>query len=139
MIENMLSLIKTEIIVWAHCTNTLLSSETYDRAISIFLNNQYEYDSLLSVKEFKEHLCDENKKPLNYNPYQTRHVLARELPAYYMRDGGIFIQPYKQMLLNRYFFGKKPYLFVISDKEFLDINDEKDYLLTKAMVGNKND
>jgi CMP-N-acetylneuraminic acid synthetase len=139
MIENMLSLIKTDIVVWAHCTNPLLSSETYNKAISAFLNNQEEYDSLLSVKEFKEHLWDENKKPLNYNPYQTRHVPARELPAYYMQDGGIFIQPYKQMLLNKYFFGKKPYLFVIPDEEFLDINDERDYLLAKAILDNKND
>jgi CMP-N-acetylneuraminic acid synthetase len=139
MIENMMSFIKTDIVVWTHCTNPLLSTETYDRAISVFLNNQTQYDSLLSVKEFKEHLWDDNKKPLNYNPYQARHTPARELPSYYMQDGGIFIQPYIQMFSNRYFFGKKPYLFVIPDEEFLDINDERDYLLAKAILENKND
>lgn len=134
MISNMCELINTDIVVWAHCTNPLLSSDTYDRAIQTFLDHQPEYDSLLSVVEFKEHLWGTNKTPLNYNPYQPRHVPARELPAYYMQDGGIFIQPHKQMKANRYFFGQKPYLFEIPKEEFLDINDMRDYLLAKAII-----
>ena len=137
MIRNMMDLIKTDIVVWTHCTNPLLSPQTYDRAIKIFLNNLEQYDSLLSVIEMKEHLWSENKKPLNYNPYAERHVPARELPPYYMQDGGIFIQPYQQMKQNSYFFGKKPYLFEIPQEEFLDINNMRDYLLAKAIVENK--
>lgn len=134
MIANMCELINTDIVVWAHCTNPLLSSETYDNAVETFLNNQPEFDSLLSVVEIKEHLWGTNKTPLNYNPYGERHVPARELPPYYMQDGGIFIQPHKQMLENRYFFGKKPYLYKIPEEEFLDINNMRDYLLAKTLI-----
>lgn len=134
MIFNMCSLIETDIIVWAHCTNPLLSSDTYDKAIQAFFEHQPDYDSLLSVVEFKEHLWGTDKKPLNYNPYQARHIPARELPPYYMQDGGIFIQPHKQMLENRYFFGKKPFLFTIPSDEFLDINNMRDYLFAKAII-----
>lgn len=137
MIHNMMELIKTDVVVWAHCTNPLLSSETYDAAISAFndgLNNGY--DSLLSVVELKEHLWGEDKSPLNYNPYQPRHTPARELPPYYMQDGGIFIQPYEQMKENSYFFGKNPQLFIIPQDEFLDINDMRDYILAKAIIEN---
>ena len=137
MIANMMDLVRTDIVVWSHCTNPLLSSKTYDKAVDTFINNFLQYDSLLSVVEFKEHLWGEDKKPLNYNPYQERHVTARELPAYYMQDGGIFIQPYKQMKENRYFFGKKPYLFCIPKNEFLDINDMRDYLLAKTLIENQ--
>ena len=134
MIGNMLDLIKTDIVVWTHCTNPLLSSKTYDDAIQTYLTNLNKgYDSLLSVVEFQEHLWNENKKPLNYNPYQERHVPARELPKYYMQDGGIFIQPYKQMKDNSYFFGKKPYLYIIPHSEFLDINTERDYIVAKCL------
>ena len=57
MILNMLDLIKTDIVVWAHCTNPLLSSKTYDDAIQTYLINLNNgYDSLLSVVEFQEHL-----------------------------------------------------------------------------------
>lgn len=137
MIFNMCSLIETDVVVWAHCTNPLLSSETYDKAVQTFFDNQAEYDSLLSVVEFKEHLWGTDKKPLNYNPYQPRHVPARKLPPYYMQDGGIFIQPHKQMLENKYFFGKKPFLFTIPEEEFLDINNMRDYLLAKSIIESK--
>lgn len=135
MIHNMMSLIKTDIVLWAHCTNPLISTNTYDIALKSFCQGIEDgYDSLLSVTEFKEHLWNENKKPLNYNPYQPRHVPARELPPYYMQDGGIFIQPYLQMKSNSYFFGKTPQLFIIPKEEFLDINDYRDYLLAKTII-----
>lgn len=133
MIANMCSLIRTDVIVWTHCTNPLISSETYDLAVRTFMDNLHNYDSLLSVVELKEHLWKDGK-PFNYNPYAKRHTLAKDLPPMYMQDGGIFIQPYKNMVKNSYFFGKKPYLFKISKEEFLDINEMKDYILAKALL-----
>ena len=137
MIENMMCLISTDIVIWTHCTNPLLSSQTYDTAIETFLHNYPKFDSLLSVVELKEHLWNEKKEPLNYNPYINRHTPARELPSYYMQDGGIFIQPYIQMKNNKYFFGKTPYLFQIPKEEFLDINETRDYILAKAILEQK--
>lgn len=139
MIKNMCELIKTDVVVWTHCTNPLLSANTYDNAIQTFLNNLDKgYDSLLSVVELKEHLWNTDKKVFNYNPYAPKHVPARELPPMYMQDGGIFIQPYEQMKQNSYFFGKNPYLFEIPKDEFLDINDYRDYLLAKAIIEQNN-
>ena len=136
MIKNMCSLIQTDIVVWAHCTNPLLSTQTYDNAVQNFKQNLPEYDSLLSVVELKEHLWKDNK-PFNYNPYAERHIPARDLPPLYMQDGGIFIQEYEQMKKNSYFFGKKPYLYIIPKCEFLDINEERDYLLAKMLLENR--
>ena len=139
MIKNMCDLISTDIVVWTHCTNPFISANTYDKAIQSFLEEQQQgFDSLLSVVEFKEHLWDEHKRPLNYNPYSPRHTPARELPSYYMQDGGIFIQPYLQMKENSYFFGKKPFLFKIPNDEFLDINTQKDYIIAQALNNIKN-
>ena len=130
-----MSLICTDVVVWAHCTNPLISAPTYDTAISAFLSNIPRYDSLCSVVELREHLWRGDKHtPLNYNPYALRHTPAKALPPLYMQDGGIFIQPYAQMKANSYFFGKKPYLFEIPKEEFLDINEMRDYLLARAIV-----
>ncbi len=137
MIHNMCSLIETDVIVWAHCTNPFISSKTYDEAIKIFLNNQTrqeKYDSLLSVVKLQNHIWDENKRPLNYDPYKEKHTLAKDLPIYYVQDGGIFIQTHKQMLANSYFFGKRPYLFCIPEEEFLDINNMHDLNIARAIV-----
>ncbi len=133
MISNMMTLIKTDIVVWAHCTNPLISSKTYDIAIKTYFQNLDKYDSLLSVVELKEHLWKDGQ-PFNYNPYAIKHTPARELPPLYMQDGGIFIQEWKQMKENCYFFGKKPYLFTINNDEFLDINNKRDYLLAKTII-----
>ena len=78
MIGNMMDLIQTDIVVWAHCTNPLLSAQTYDNAINKFIELYPEYDSLLSVVELREHLWNEKEKPLNYNPYGPRHIPARK-------------------------------------------------------------
>lgn len=134
MIKNMMELVKTDVVIWTHCTNPFISSKTYDLAIETFFNNIKKYDSLLSVVRFQEHLWNDKMQPINYNPYTPKHTPARELPVYYFQDGGIFIQPYEQMKSNSYFFGKKPYLFEIPEKEFLDINTEFDY--QKALLYN---
>ncbi|RDU57132.1 hypothetical protein CQA49_00250 [Helicobacter sp. MIT 00-7814] len=137
MIANMLELINTDVVVWAHCTNPLISPNTYDKALQIFFENLQNgsHDSLLSVVELREHLWNSDKcTALNYNPYALRHTPAKELTPFFMQDGGIFIQPYTQMKQNSYFFGKRPYLFEIPKDEFLDINDMRDYLLAKALV-----
>lgn len=138
MIKEMMDLVESDVIIWSHCTNPLLTSNTYDNAIQTFLNNLDKgFDSLLSVHEIREHLWTTDKKPYNYNPYSPRHIPARDLPPMYMQDGGIFIQPYKNMKQNCYFFGTNPYLYVIPEKEFLDINNYRDYIIAKALMDSK--
>ena len=134
MLYNMAEMIQTDLIVWTHCTNPFLSSGTYSLAIQTYLNNVPNFDSLLSVRCLQEHLWGPTKKPLNYDPYSSRHTPARELPKYYMQDGGIFIQPREAMLSNRYFFGSSPFLYEIPEIEFCDINNEYDLKMARARL-----
>lgn len=148
MIENMLSFFETGFVVWAHCTNPLIDSHIYDDAIEKFfcLFGENKIDSLCSVVELREHLwCrdtlgnamivenNDRARPLNYNPYSSVHTPASKIAPYYMQDGGIFIQPYLQMKRNRYFFGKKPLLYLIGENSFLDINTKRDYILAASL------
>jgi CMP-N,N'-diacetyllegionaminic acid synthase len=135
MIGNMCSLIRTDIVVWAHCTNPLVSGKTYGAAIDAYFRESAKgHDSLISVAELREHLWGKDGKPLNYNPYAKRHVIAAELEPIYKQDGAIFIQPYEQMAANHYYFGQKPYLYVMPDNEVLDINTMHDFALAKAFL-----
>ncbi|MFB9213684.1 acylneuraminate cytidylyltransferase family protein [Vibrio sinaloensis] len=128
-----------DIVVWAHPTNPLISPSTYELSIKNFLNSEKNgFDSLLSVKVLQEHIWDQNKKPLNYNPYDEFHTLAKDLPKYYMQDGGIFIQRYRSFKENSYFFGSKPYLFPIPNFEYCDINYEADIVFANYMIDNFN-
>ncbi|PSV46811.1 cytidylyltransferase domain-containing protein [Photobacterium indicum] len=138
MIGNMMSLIETDIVVWAHCTNPFITGKTYDKAIKTFLLND-SCDSLLSVGILKEHLWDKNHKVLNYNPYAERHTLASELEPHYYQDGGIFIQPYEQMKENSYFFGGKPMLFIMPEEELCDINTPQDLDYARFIAKNEDE
>ena len=136
MIFDMCQKVDSDLIIWAHCTNPLITSITYDKAIDVFLSNEKEgYDSLLSVDEFKEHLWDAKSKPVNYNPYSPKHTLAKDLQPMYKQNGAIFIQRQSNFLKNKYFFGAKPYLFITPKLESIDINTDID-LKTAENINN---
>ena len=133
MISNMCSLFVSDIVVWSHCTNPLISPKTYDTSIQIFFEKEKEgYDSLLSVDEVKEHLWGSDKKPLNYNPWGDRHPLAKDLPSLYKQNGGIFIQRHSNMWSNSYFFGSRPHLYVTPQEESIDINTWHDFAIART-------
>jgi len=133
MIYNFCSKIESDIVVWAHCTNPLVDGIIYDKALSLFIKNEKKkkYDSLASVDKIQNHLLNKNFKPINFNPYGQRHPLALELDSYFTLNGAIFIQRHKNMIKNRYFFGKKPYLFEIPFNKSVDINTPEDLELCK--------
>ena len=123
-------------IIWSHATNPLVSTMTYHSALV-----EYEralragYDSLVSVHEIRGHYWTQDGQPLyDVDRCRVHHQCAGELPPILEQDGACFIQPYRQMLENGYFFGQNPYLFKIPEREFLDINEQKDYLLAKSII-----
>jgi len=129
MIKNIISLISpTDVVLWSHCTNPNLQSKTYDTAINMFLNLDAKYDSLISVNKLQEHLWHKNK-PINYNPWDNNHVLAKDLPIFWSQNGGIFIQSFVNIKNNNYFFGRSPFLFETPILESGDINTETDYFI----------
>ena len=132
MIADLCGRIKTDVVVWTHCTNPNISPNTYGEAIQAFLNND-NYDSLLSVNIVKEHLWTSTRIPFNYNPWGGKHILAKDLPKLYKQNGAFFIQPHEQMLKNSYFFGRKPFLFVTPEEESTDINTEIDFKIAEVL------
>lgn len=148
MIKNMMSLIKRkDVILWAHCTNPNIQPETYDKAIETYENSlnkpifdwvtdEY-FDSLVSVDKVQEHLWkiyrDEYGRPYNFRPWNEPHPFAKDLPPFWKQNGAIFIQSYKNMKENNYFFAKHPYLFETPTEESHDINSELDYHIAQTI------
>jgi len=134
MIADFVSRVLTDVVMWVHCTNPFVQTETYDNAVSTFFEEQDNgYDSLLSVTQVQEHLWSPDRQPLNYNPYQERHPLASELPTYYKQTGAFFIQEHATMQENKYFFAKKPFLFTTTELEAVDINTPYDLEIARAL------
>lgn len=116
-----------EVIVWAHPTNPLVSSDTYDAAVRAYYEALEEgRDSLCSVYAVRRHAWMKGK-PLNYDPWTHPHPLAKDTEPVMFQDGAIFIQSRRQFIETRYFFGDNPVLFVIPPSEVCDIDTSADY------------
>ena len=139
MIHEMMGLVEPlepKTVVWCHCTNPFVSTDTYRRAVAEFERCIGEgYDSLVSVKEVREHLWRNDMRTPMYSVEQCRirHICAGELEPIYQQNGAIFIQPYEKMAENSYFFGEKPELFVMSEYESFDINTPEDWICCQVL------
>lgn len=137
---NLIADYNPEIVMWVHCTNPLLSTATYARALIAFGDAlQDGYDSLVSVHEIHGHYWNADMRSPLYNVTWCRnmkHLCANELPPLYEQDGGIFIQTYKRFKETSYFFGDRPKLFVVPENEFLDINTPRDVVILNAIIHN---
>ena len=119
----------SDVILWAHPTNPLVSARTYDEAVEIYDHSLVlNYDSLCSVQLVQRHAWIDGK-PFNYDPWAERHAPARDLKPIAFQNGAIFIQTRGQMLANRYFFGRRPFLYAMTEIESTDIDTREDYEL----------
>ena len=137
MIYDMVSRTEADVILWSHCTNPLINSEIYDKAILKFLSSEPHYDSLLSVTKIQNHLWHRTKSgyiPLNYSPNSKSHPISDQLEPLYFQDGGIFIQRKSSAILNSYFFGSRPFLFKLDPYISIDVNEPQDIVIAESLA-----
>ena len=139
MIKEFVGLIEPcETVCWAHVTNALISTTTYNQAYAKYLEARKDgYDSLVSVHEIHGHYWNADMRTPLYNVTwcrNVRHLCANDLSPLFEQDGAFFFQPYEQMKRNSYFFGDRPYLFKIPEDEFLDVNVPRDVVMLKAIL-----
>jgi CMP-N,N'-diacetyllegionaminic acid synthase len=136
MLLDMASRVPGDVILWAHPTNPLVRPETYDAAVEDFLAALHAgtHDSLLSVFPARRHAWLDGE-PINYDPYQDRHTLAKDCRPVMFQDGAIFIQRRGDMIRNRYFFGARPVLFETPAAQVADIDTHADLEAARAAWG----
>lgn len=126
MIRDSVSQVEGDLILWAHPTNPLVQSQTYDDAITAYLKASGEHDSLCSVTKIQRH-CWFEGEPLNFHPWSPKHELAGQLTPCFFQDGAIFIMPRKAMEEHEYFYGVRPLLWEIPAAEGLDVDTQADF------------
>lgn len=131
VIANMCEQVSGDLIVWAHCTNPLISPKTYDKAVEAFVNS--DKDSLISVTRVQSHLW-RGGSPFNFNPKAARHAVAAELEPVFYQNGGIFIAKRQDMIKWKYVYNN-PVLFELSDIESVDIDEPSDFAIAEVLYG----
>ncbi len=127
-IKNMLSFFETEYILWAHLTNPLTNEKHYNEAINYFKKNIKKYDSLFSASRVLNYFWGVDKKPINNNPQEKIHTILStgKIKPLYGDNGSIFIRNHKDMKKDGRFWGKKPFMYIMSEKDGWDINSPWD-------------
>ena len=134
MIKNMLSFVDAEIILWAHSTNPFIDYKLYGSAINLFKKSIKKYDSLFSATILKNHFWDQNKLPLNHDPFAKKHIVAKKLKPIFSQNGGIFIRNKKDMIKDGRFIGKKPIMFTMNEIQGWDLDYPWQLDLARALV-----
>lgn len=124
-IKNMLSYIKSDIILWCYPTNPFTTNKHYSEALNLYLKNLKKgYDGLYSVTKTLNYFWGTNKKPINHNPLEKRHTRLSEgkIPHLFVDNGAIFIRDHKSMLKDGRHWSKKGFMYIMDEKSGWDIN-----------------
>jgi CMP-N-acetylneuraminic acid synthetase len=122
--QNMAENCNADIIVYANCTNPLLSDESIKKAIDLYCSINTEYDSINSAHLIKEFLFRDNI-PINYDlRHQPR---SQDLPDIYALNFAFNILSRTTMIECKNVVGNRPYIFGIDEVEATDIDNEIDF------------
>ncbi len=128
--EDMAKNMDCENILYANCTNPLVSTNSYSDAIRIFLNNTSAYDSLVSCHDIKEFLYLDGKA-LNYDPMNQPR--SQDLPNVIALNFAISIISKSDMIKNRNIIGMNPYFYKLNEVESLDIDTPLDFFIAEKL------
>lgn len=125
--------------IQTHTTNPLLSVNTLNKSIEVFLEKNKEgYDSLFSVKKWQTRLYEYGKNekiiPVNHNPNEL--LPTQDLKPLFEENSCIFIFNKKNLIKKGHRIGYNPYMFEMDDIESMDIDIETDFVIAENVYKN---
>lgn len=116
-------------VAWTLVTGPLF--DNYGEAVRTYLSNLETHDSLVGVKKLQEYLLDEAGRPLFFG-FGRWHLYTNEIKPLYSINDAVFIARKSDQIRWRYWFGPKPFLYVMGSLESIDINFPEDLDLAEA-------
>lgn len=137
VVRNVCQNITGDHVLWVPCVAPLVEPRHYNEAIQIYLENlkNKNYDSLVTVRKFKEYLWDKNGS-VNYDAGRG-HVPSQELPEMWLITNGIFMAKREDMIDWGYLLGNKPFKYEIDKRASVDIDDDVDYQVALSLYHNE--
>ena len=132
-IEHLASQVDSQDLYWAQVTSPFLSSER----INFFVNEYFRFrsegfDSLISQLELREFFW-ENRKPMNY-VIGGGHPRSQDLAPIAQMTFGVLMAPRMSMVEWGYYHGPSPAIVYVDKLEALDIDDEEDLRIARAIA-----
>ena len=131
IIAHDIDLVQADLYLQTHSTNPLLKTETIDRAIEKFKEQESACDSLFSVTRFQTRFYKKDGVALNHNPEVL--MKTQDLPVLYEENSCIYIFTKEAFQKNNRRIGNSPLLFEIQPLEAIDIDVEDEFVLAEKL------
>lgn len=120
-------------ILWGHVTTPLVEAKVYDTAIEQYLSKITKgYDSLVSVKELKNFLLNQEGKLVN-NTTDIPWPRTQDLEPLYEINHAIFLVKRSVYTEQKNRIGQKPLLYIMDEIHSKDIDWEEDFKIAEIM------
>jgi len=124
-------IVKADFYLQTHSTNPLLSPQTINRAIEMFLQERSTYDSLFSVTRIQVRLWDSLCRAVNHNPSML--LRTQDLPPLFEENSCLYIFSRQTLEESHNRIGRRPLMFKIDRREAWDIDEEIDFELAEFL------
>lgn len=120
-------------ILWGHVTTPLVEAKVYDTAIEQYLSKIIKgYDSLVSVKELKNFLLNQEGKLMN-NTTNIPWPRTQDLEPLYEINHAIFLAKRSVYTEQKNRIGQKTLLYIMDEIHSKDIDWEEDFKIAEIM------
>ena len=120
-------------ILWGHVTTPLVEAKVYDTAIEQYLSKIIKgYDSLVSVKELKIFLLNQEGKLVN-NTTNIPWPRTQDLEPLYEINHAIFLAKRSVYTEQKNRIGQKTLLYIMDEIHSKDIDWEEDFKIAEIM------
>lgn len=120
-------------ILWGHVTTPLVEAKVYDTAIEQYLSKITKgYDSLVSVKELKNFLLNQEGKLVN-NTTDIPWPRTQDLEPLYEINHAIFLAKRSVYTEQKNRIGQKTLLYIMDEIHSKDIDWEEDFKIAEIM------
>lgn len=121
--------IEADVYLMTHTTNPLMSADTIQKAISLYLDKvkQGEADSLFTVDKIQTRFYKADCSPVNHDPDNL--VRTQDLEPWFEENSNLYIFSRDSFARTNARIGKKPAMFETPRFESIDIDDQDDWEL----------
>jgi len=132
MVYALHSVEECDILLQTFCTSPLLTSETMDKCIEMFVNKGIpKHDSFFTTTDVQEYFWKDNKA---YNFCTKNLPNSFDLPVLKMETHGLYGITTSALLEHKTRVGKNPMLITVPKIESLDVNVKDDLNLIERLM-----
>jgi N-acylneuraminate cytidylyltransferase len=124
---------ESESVAWVYACTPLFDAKAFQNVFAVWetLKEGIKYDSLITVKKFKEFVLDDRCRPVNFN-FGRWHEWSQDLPQWYILESPIHIMSKATYLRCNYYIGERPYMYEVPMPS-IDIDTPEEFELAQKI------